>query len=141
MQHGQALTVHEMKIQTSLSGRLCPDMSKLRLSPASAEYVRFERLQLESAPCRNPKTTCEKPNKALQGLSVDTSAPMSHSFPRPDGQDGTCRAISATKMSQEFEWNGNLVNNNEQLNEIHSPLIAYCKSDQGSGGFLKSTIF
>lgn len=110
-------------------------MSKLRLSPASAEYVRFERLQLESGPCRNTRTTCEKLNKALQGLSVDTSVPTPHSFPRPDGQDGTYRAISGTKMSQEFEWNGNFVNGNEQLNEIHSPLIAYCKSDQGSGVF------
>lgn len=64
-------------------------MSKLRLSPASAEYVRFERFQLESGPSRNMRTTCEKPDKAVHGLSVVTSAPTSRSFPRPDGQDGT----------------------------------------------------
>lgn len=77
---------------------------------------KFERLYLESSPCRNNRTApynlAGKPSVQIFGGCLRTFlSPNRHNFPNPEGQDGTYRAISGTKVTQRFELSGNAVNN------------------------------
>lgn len=145
IKHRPAFTVHRMKIQTSLSSWLLSGYEETWKSSFSWMY-RLERLHLESGPCRNirtaPYSLAGKCNVHTCKGCLWTRLPQHcHNFPNPEWQDRTCRATLGTKMTQGFELYGNLINDDWWLNEIHSLLIPYCKSDQGIWGFVKSIIF